>query len=105
MVALSDSSYEIKGWQGCLFTIALTVLALFFNTTLFRKFPLIQGIFVVSRTTIMLHATLHEAEADFDVLHLVAPHPWIPRRCDHSMGNRTARWRGDRHYILEQWMV
>ena len=47
MVAMSDPSYSIEGWQGCLFTIGLTGIAIFFNTILFRKLPLIQGIIIV----------------------------------------------------------
>ncbi|KAK5120617.1 hypothetical protein LTR85_005975 [Meristemomyces frigidus] len=48
--ALSNPHYTIKGWQGCLFTIALTAISIFFNTVLFRKLPLMEGIIVVFHT-------------------------------------------------------
>lgn len=47
MVALNDSTYVPQGWHGCLFTIGLTIAAIFFNTILFRKLPLIEGIIIV----------------------------------------------------------
>ena len=47
MIALSDSSYSIKGWQGCLFTIGLTGITIFFNTILFRKLPSVIVVVVI----------------------------------------------------------
>lgn len=46
MAALSDPTYTIKGWQGCLFTIGLTAIAIFCNTILFRKLPLMEGFMI-----------------------------------------------------------
>jgi amino acid transporter len=36
MAALRNPSYRIKGWQGCLFTIVLTTVAILFNKVIFR---------------------------------------------------------------------
>ena len=47
MVASSDSTYTPQGWHGCLFTIGLTMAAIFFNTVIFRQLPLMQGVVVV----------------------------------------------------------
>ncbi|KAK5740131.1 hypothetical protein LTR17_004843 [Elasticomyces elasticus] len=47
MAALSDPNYTIQGWQGCLFTVGLTTMATFFNTVLFSKLPLLEGIIIV----------------------------------------------------------
>jgi len=50
MVALSSPSYTIQGWQGCLFTIGLSMLAILFNTVFYRNLPLMEGIVVVFHT-------------------------------------------------------
>ena len=46
MIALSDSTYTPQGWHGCLFTIGLTVAAIFCNTIIFRQLPLMEGFMV-----------------------------------------------------------
>lgn len=50
MAAMSNANYTIQGWQGCLFTICLTALAIVFNTVLFRKLPLLEGVVIVFHT-------------------------------------------------------
>src|SRR5947209_7653576 len=47
LIALSDSSYSIKGWQGSLLTIAVTIFAIVINTFLIRKLPMIESFFMV----------------------------------------------------------
>ncbi|KAK5717360.1 hypothetical protein LTR15_009254 [Elasticomyces elasticus] len=47
MAALSDPKYIIQGWQSCLFTVGLTTMAIFFNTVLFSKLPLLEGSIIV----------------------------------------------------------
>nr|POF07203.1 choline transport protein [Quercus suber] len=42
MIALSNPTYVIKGWHGCLFTIGLTAVSIIFNTALYRNLPLIE---------------------------------------------------------------
>lgn len=46
MAALSDPTYVVKGWHGCLFTIGLTAFAIVFNSVLYRHLPLLEGIVV-----------------------------------------------------------
>ncbi|KAK4544789.1 hypothetical protein LTR36_004038 [Oleoguttula mirabilis] len=50
MAALSNPDYTVKGWQGCLFTIALTAVSISFNTVLYKKLPLLEGIIIVFHT-------------------------------------------------------
>src|SRR5437660_1985125 len=50
LIVLADPSYVIKGWHAALVTIAIALFCIFFNTTLVRKLPLIEGI------AIMVHA-------------------------------------------------
>ncbi|KAF2764011.1 amino acid transporter [Teratosphaeria nubilosa] len=47
IAALSIPTYVTKGWHGCLFTIALTALAIPFNTVLYRKLPQAEGIVIL----------------------------------------------------------
>ncbi|KAH9826561.1 Amino acid permease [Teratosphaeria destructans] len=47
IAALSMPTYETKGWHGCLFTIALTGLAIPFNTALYRRLPQAEGIVIL----------------------------------------------------------
>ncbi|KAI5777063.1 amino acid/polyamine transporter I [Geopyxis carbonaria] len=44
LIALCDPSYVIKGWHGSLMSIAITIFAIFWNTVLIRKLPLLEGI-------------------------------------------------------------
>jgi amino acid transporter len=50
IIVLSDSNYVVKGWHGALFTIATALFAIFFNTTLIRKLPQIEGFAVALHT-------------------------------------------------------
>jgi choline transport protein len=43
LIALNSPSYVIKGWHGTLFSIAITVFAIIWNTVLIRKLPLLEG--------------------------------------------------------------
>ncbi|KAK3682004.1 polyamine transporter tpo5 [Vermiconidia calcicola] len=47
MATLNDSTYVPQGWHGCLFTLGLTIAAIFFNTILFEKLPLLESIVIV----------------------------------------------------------
>jgi choline transport protein len=44
IIALSNPNYVIQGWHGTLLTIAITLFCIFFNTVLFRKLPMIEGV-------------------------------------------------------------
>ena len=44
LIVLANPSYVIQGWHGALFTIAITLFCIFFNTFLIRKLPLMEGI-------------------------------------------------------------
>jgi hypothetical protein len=44
LIALNVETYVIKGWHGTLFSIAITVFAIVWNTSLIRKLPLLEGI-------------------------------------------------------------
>jgi choline transport protein len=44
LIALNVPSYTIQGWHGTLFSIAITIFAIIWNTVLVRKLPLIEGI-------------------------------------------------------------
>ncbi|KAM0794843.1 amino acid/polyamine transporter I [Usnea florida] len=44
LISLSNQSYEPSQWQTALLSWAILLLAIFANTVLFRKLPLIQGI-------------------------------------------------------------
>ena len=47
LIALSVPSYKIMGWHGTLFSIAITLFAIIFNTILIRKLPLFEGIVLI----------------------------------------------------------
>lgn len=47
IIALNVPSYKIMGWQGTLFSIAITLFAIIFNTILIRKLPLFEGIILI----------------------------------------------------------
>ncbi|KAK8094228.1 amino acid transporter [Apiospora hydei] len=42
LIALNVPSYQIEGWHGTLLSIAITVLAIVFNTVLARQLPLFE---------------------------------------------------------------
>ena len=44
LIVLNDPSYVIQGWHGTLFSIAVTIFAIIWNTVLIRKLPLLEGI-------------------------------------------------------------
>ncbi|KAF2703700.1 amino acid transporter [Pleomassaria siparia CBS 279.74] len=44
LIALNLPSYEIKGWHGTLFCIAITTFSIVWNTVLAEKLPLIEGV-------------------------------------------------------------
>lgn len=44
LIALNVPSYVIKGWHGTLFSTAITLFAIAFNTILVRKLPVFEGI-------------------------------------------------------------
>jgi choline transport protein len=44
IIALSNTNYVIQGWHGTLLTIATTIFCIFFNTVLFRRVPMIEGL-------------------------------------------------------------
>lgn len=47
LIVLANPDFVIKGWHGALLTIAVACFAIFFNTVLVRKLPLIEGIIIV----------------------------------------------------------
>lgn len=44
IIAVSNPSYAIQGWQGTLFTIAVSSFAIVCNSVLIRKLPLLEGV-------------------------------------------------------------
>ena len=44
LMTLANDSYESSAWQTAMFAWAILLLAIFANTVLFRKLPLIEGI-------------------------------------------------------------
>lgn len=44
LISLSNQSYESSQWQTALLSWAILLLAIFANTVLFRRLPLLQGI-------------------------------------------------------------
>ena len=44
LMVLNLASYTIKGWQTALFIVAITIFAIFWNTVLMRKLPIIEGV-------------------------------------------------------------
>lgn len=44
LISLNVESYVIRGWHGTLFSIAITIFAIVWNTVLIRKLPLLEGI-------------------------------------------------------------
>lgn len=44
IIVLADPSYTIQGWQTALLSWAVLLVAIFANTVIFRKLPLIEGI-------------------------------------------------------------
>ncbi|KAI5309860.1 hypothetical protein KEM55_002253, partial [Ascosphaera atra] len=47
MITLNDASYVPKGWHVTLFVIACCAVAIIFNTFLYQKMPVIEGIVLV----------------------------------------------------------
>jgi choline transport protein len=47
LIALNKPSYVILGWHGTLFSIAITMGSIFWNTVLVKKLPLMEGIDLV----------------------------------------------------------
>ena len=44
LINLGNESYEATEWQTALFSWAILLVAIFANTVLFRKLPLVEGI-------------------------------------------------------------
>lgn len=50
MIALNNDDYAVNGqqpWHGTLLVIAVTAFAIFFNTALAKKLPLVEGLLLV----------------------------------------------------------
>lgn len=47
LIILNDASYTYEAWQGTLLIIAITSFAIFFNTVLAKKLPLVEGLLLV----------------------------------------------------------
>ena len=50
VIVLAAPDYTIQGWHGTLITIAIVLLAIFFNTVLVRKLPLTEGLIMILHT-------------------------------------------------------
>jgi amino acid transporter len=46
LISLNVSSYVAKPWHGTLFTIAIALIAILFNTVLAKRLPLVEGVLV-----------------------------------------------------------
>ena len=44
VIVLADANYTIHTWQTALLAWAVVVIAIFFNTVMFRRLPIIEGI-------------------------------------------------------------
>lgn len=46
-ISICDRNFVIQGWHGALLTMAIVLLAIFFNTTAIGKLPILEGLAVI----------------------------------------------------------
>ncbi|KAK5156749.1 hypothetical protein LTS14_004962 [Recurvomyces mirabilis] len=44
MIAINHADYAVPQWQGCVLTIAVVLITIFFNTVFLRRLPLFEGV-------------------------------------------------------------
>jgi choline transport protein len=48
IIVLARPNYAIQNWQTALLAMAIVIVALIFNTLLYRKLPIVEGIVIIA---------------------------------------------------------